>query len=978
MSPGLTSHQQLDAGIAARQQAGRKSLRKSKRPFDTYFRTQFRFSPRVRLPVTQTTGVMSSYDAVKMMTDPKRSWSTPWDRGGSGGGRTRRKRQDVLEPTATAFGDDDVDRLVERLIEIRFSWDREDDVLCTSLVPDTLYRTTAHCRPYMTEVAPSPLTSSTALTSKGISAASDEGVEDGEEVVMIAGAAVRIRRRTPVVRQKSGQPKRPHAHSSLGFSGVDTVPTLVLDVSHGPFVTAPSAPLMTLRWKGEHRSAASAQSSLQLLRRVREVPVVGLAPRTSFLLLKALATVEVEEPALAVSLAIAVGENYNAFTDAECLEALRCLRRLAFVRGLPELATPDINAIAVASMSGAAGGGEGDGSASLPQLYTDATLTSSMLSQYLSDAAPFLIGKVWARLPEQSRHLLQRGFFLDWFDLVRLAIAASGPHGLPERLPNATTEAPYAAKHFFFHHTLGLKADVLAAMVAALRGAAIPAASSPLAPPHTSTCADHHHLHRHTMPDGVAQDGTDDGARKSTSVSVTGAPPHFVDDVKEEVDKPLILWLCASLLVRIVAEALGDVVRHVGDLLHQHAALAAERADAHDADAIHDGGAERSGALSLSPLDVDEIDSKGEATSHEVCRPYPRFSSGAYQQMGCRRPKQVRVRLLPFEAFPRVAQCFSCPYASVTEKVEARERQRRARASAARRKSHGSHRGKERHVEHAISSLSSLATSEGALSTHSPVAEAKAGRRVMQSTFAAVLAESPRMVRQIERTCAALRWSTNVLQSCCALVRDLPASAPPPVSVTPARRSTGGPTAARALRDAASATAATAAAVKRQAREEDDEWARETVAMEVRHALCYRHVRSAVQTHMDALFTFLPWAELEAQWEPMLTTGDEAESEGAETESTAAAAEGGCDDSFSAEALVALLAEDDLGGADKKSEEATAGSAPLSETEQRARAMMEELRECLEEFQVAVADVLEAHERFFGASHADSSSGATR
>jgi hypothetical protein len=924
MSPGLTSHQQLDAGIAARQHAGRKALKKSKRPFDNYFRTQFRFSPRVRLPVTQTSGVISSYDAVKMMTDPKRAWSTPWDRGGNGVG-TRRKRQDVLEPTPTAFGDDSVDRIVQRLIEIRFAWDREDDVLCTSLVPSSLYGTSAHCRPYVSEIASSPLTSSAAHTSGD---AAHGGVEpntadeDGE-VVTIAGVAVRIQRRTPSIRRKSGQPKRPHAHSALGFSGVDTVPSIVLDVSHGPFVTSPNVPLMTLRWKGEHREAASAQSSLQLLRRVRSVPVVGLAPRSSFLLLKALATVEVEEPALAVSLAIAIGENYNSFTDVECLEVLRCLRRLAFVRGLPELDTPDINVFTVSALSSSPSR-DGDAPA-LPRLYTEATLTDLMLSRYLGDAAPFLIGKIWARLPEQSRHLLQRGYFLDWFDLLRLAIAASGPQRLPQHLPNSVTEAPYAAKYLFFHHTLGLNEKTLRAMVAALRGAS--RSTTAVSSPTSEDTVDGNGAHQHTVPDVISR-ATSSGTPSSLDASTS---PLFVDEVREAVDKPLVLWLCASLLVRCVAEALGDVVRYVGDLLYQHAALAAERAAEQDAAQNSNSERNRSSLLDVrGPL----------VPSHELRHPYPRFSNGAYQQIGCRKPRRVRVRLLPFEAFPRVAQCFSCPYASVTEKAEAQERQRRDRT---RQRQQRSARSGSRKGQHDSSAT--------VLSQVSP----QCAKREMQSAFAAVLAESPHLVQHIERACAALRWSTDVLHACSEFVRGLPAVPPPPVSV-----SSGGIAAPR--------VALTSAA---RGLREDDEWARETVAMEVRHALCFRYVRSAVQLHIDSLFVFLPWAEMEAQWEPMLTAGDE-DGPGAE-EATTAGEESGSDGGFTADALGALLADDPVTeGMTRTTSASSGGSVCLSAAEQRARAMMEEMRECLEEFQVAVADVLESHECFFEAPHASS------
>ncbi|CBZ27706.1 conserved hypothetical protein [Leishmania mexicana MHOM/GT/2001/U1103] len=923
MSPGLTSHQQLDAGIAARQHAGRKALKKSKRPFANYFKTEYRLSPLARLPITRTSGVISSFDAVRMMTDPRRSWGTPWDRAGSRV-RTRRKRHDVLEPTPTQFGDDSMDRVVERLLEIRFAWDREDGVFCTSLVPESLFGTTKHCRPYLTEVAPSPLRSSISLSPRESAVGDGRGshscglnssTEDGE-VVMITGTPVCIKRRTPLVRRKSGQPKRPHTRSTLGFSGVDTVPSLVLDVSHGPFLTSPSAPLMTLRWKGEHRDAASAQSALQLLRRARAAPTVGLSPRLALLLLKALATVEVEEPALAVSLAIAMGENYNSYSDTECLELLRCLRRLALVRELPAVAAPDIDTSALSSTSAVAG-------RSPPALYTEAALADALLSHYLDDAAPFLVAKVWSRLPEQSHRLLNRGYFLDWFDLMSLAIAASGPQRLPERLPNAVSEAPYAAKYLFFHYTLGLKEDVLRALVGHLRGFTT-LTDSTLQQTKNSN-ADY----PHTLP-----------TASSTSSSGRAAPLHFVDEVKEEVYKPLLLWLCAALLVRIVAESLGDVVRHVGDSLHQHAALAAEQAEAQRT--------QHEDSLVWEQHRLGDPDSGSDpaSTPQGLHQPYPRFNNGAYQQMGCRRPKRVRVRLLPFEAFPRVSQCFSCPFAAVTEKAEAQEHQRRRRHD----KSQGfstSHKGgaTARGYDTRAVALSNTGDPSSNAGERRPLKE-------VESTFASVLANSPFMAKHIERACAALAWSTMVLRLCHAIVRDLPLVPPPPLTLSLPSDNTDG-AAAASLRGSA-------APLYREGN--GDEWAHESAAMEVRQALCYRFVRSSVQQHIDALFAFIPWAEMESAWEPVLTTGVKATEEILVPDATGAAAADNAV-SLTAAALEAVLMEDGVGPA--QASVSTESAATLSEAEQRARATMEGLRERLEEFQVAVAELLEAHETSF-------------
>ncbi|GET89236.1 hypothetical protein, conserved [Leishmania tarentolae] len=923
MSPGLTSHQQLDAGIAARQHAGRKALKKSKRPFANYFKTEYRLSPLARLPITRPSGVISSFDAVRMMTDPTRSWGTPWDRASSRV-RTRHKRQDVLEPTPTQFGDDSIDRVVERLLEIRFAWDREDGVLCTSLVPESLFSNTKHCRPYRTEVATSPLSSSTSLSLPELAVSSGRGnhscaprisAEDGE-VVMITGTPVRIKRRTPLVRRKSGQPKRPRTRSALGFSGVDTVPSLVLDVSHGPFLTSPSASLMTLRWKGEHRDGASVQSALQLLRRARAALTVGLSPRSSLLLLKALATVEVEEPALAVSLAIAMGENYNGYSDTECLELLRCLRRLALVRELPGVAAPDIDTCSLSSASAAAG-------RSPPKLYTEAALTDTLLFHYLDEAAPFLVAKVWSRLPEQSHRLLNSGYFLDWLDLMSLAIAASGPQHLPERLPNAVSEAPYASKYLFFRYTLGLKEDVLRALVDHLRGlgtsadSILPQARNP------------HAHYPHTLP-----------AVPSTLRNGHAEPLHFVDEVKEEAYKPLLLWLCAALLVRIAAESLGDVVRHVGDSLHQHAALAAEQAEAQH---IQHEDPLVCQQHRLGDRDGDSDPASAPLGLHQ---PYPRFSNGAYQQMGCRRPKRVRVRLLPFEAFPRVSQCFSCPFAAVTEKAEAQECKRRSRQGKPKSflTSHNGGALASGYDTRAVA-LSNMSDASSSSGENMPLKE-------VESTFASVLAHSPLMAKHIERACAALVWSTMVLRSCHALVRDLPLVPPPPLALSMPIDNTDGATAAPP----------SASAALLHGESNADGWAHESVAMGVRQALCYRFVRSSVQKHMDALFAFIPWAEVESAWEPALTTrANAAEDSPVDDVSSAAVADAAA--SLTAAALEAVLMEDDVWRAQASA--SVKSAATLSAAEKTARTTMERLRERLEEFQVAVAELLEAHETSF-------------
>ncbi|KEG05560.1 hypothetical protein DQ04_20501000, partial [Trypanosoma grayi] len=414
LAPALAPHQQLDAGIAARHQADRKSLKKSKQPFANYFRTEYHTSPTYRRSAMRTDGHMSSHDAVKLMTDPRRSWAPFWGRA-TGGVRTHRKRQDVLEPQVPQFGDDSLDRTIERLLEIRFQWDREDDILASSLVPPSLRATTEHCLQFASHT-------SSHLSGKQQNQQVEGGyVEvDGEKIPL---SVFRTRGRRKGTHLRKG---------NLGFSGVDTVPAIVLDATRGPLVSSPTEATLTLRWKATNREATSVSEMLRLQQSVGRVAVMGLPTRSLLLLLKAQATLEVDDPALAVALAIAAAEHYHEYTYTECLELLRCLRRIAHVRGLVRL--PDASNGAVA-------------------LYRDSAWCQSFFTDYIRDAAPFLTDKVWSRLPEHVQRLARRKLFLDLTDLLSLAVELHGGR-LPHNLPNAASSAAYASKYLFLRYTL--------------------------------------------------------------------------------------------------------------------------------------------------------------------------------------------------------------------------------------------------------------------------------------------------------------------------------------------------------------------------------------------------------------------------------------------------------------------------------------------------------------------------------------------
>ncbi|ESS63955.1 hypothetical protein TCDM_08121 [Trypanosoma cruzi Dm28c] len=221
LAPALAPHQQLDAGIAARHQADRKNLKKSKRPFANYFRNEYRSSPSYSPPVTRTDGNISSYNVVRLMTDGRRTWTPFWGRA-TGGVRTRRKRQDVLEPPAPQFGDDDLDRIIERLLEIRFQWDLGDDILASSLVTPSLRAMTEHCLPFapcMGSLLPSQERKQEGLLGC---------VElDGEQIPLY------------VFRGRGRRKGKAVPKVNLGFNGVDTVPSVVLDATRGPLVSSP-------------------------------------------------------------------------------------------------------------------------------------------------------------------------------------------------------------------------------------------------------------------------------------------------------------------------------------------------------------------------------------------------------------------------------------------------------------------------------------------------------------------------------------------------------------------------------------------------------------------------------------------------------------------------------------------------------------------------------------------------------------------
>ncbi|ESS63954.1 hypothetical protein TCDM_08120 [Trypanosoma cruzi Dm28c] len=104
-------------------------------------------------------------------------------------------------------------------------------------------------------------------------------------------------------------------------------------------------------------------------------------------------------------------------------------------------------------------------------------------AEYIGDAAPFLVDKVWSRLPEHVRRLTRRKLFLDLTDFLSLAVELHGWR-IPYNLPNPVSSAMYASKYLFLRYTLMLDEPMLVEYAKCMSGAtgfdALSSSSSPL------------------------------------------------------------------------------------------------------------------------------------------------------------------------------------------------------------------------------------------------------------------------------------------------------------------------------------------------------------------------------------------------------------------------------------------------------------------------------------------------------------------
>lgn len=1027
MTPRLASHQQLDAGIAARRHAGYKALKQARHPFTSYFRDAFPCSPSYSRSIVGKKGVISAYHAVQMMHDPRRHWAAPWQRGSAvGGTRIRGKRQDVLERVEPHFGEDAIDGVIARMLTIAREWDREDDLQTPMLLLSAglSARVTAHSAACAQESPPHTLSSSTRYTvattapSAHVSRCDDTGATHlmppsrhamdacgyrerahahdkdtcaEQDYVMVDGVRVMMRppRRFALSRSHSTSQhcdrivvnhgchtlsRDPAAPPTLPgcTTGVHALPTLVLDALRGPLLSRTQAPVcnrnninnnnnsnasnsenntsplsdprlslpsvaecdevLCLRWKAPYRRSVTVAEMLQLHRHaLHATAALGIPPRSAFLLLRAMAAAEVEQPAMAVALTVAVGEHYYAYSVVQSLELLRCVRRLALVHARPqvsagetspesngETATPGLsNSCAVrtpkaALKSNLVERGRASMMCSTP-LYNDAALTASMLSDFVHDAAPFLVQKVWSRLPESARYLAHHGCLLDWLDGLSLAVEMAGTGAMPSHLPNPSSHAPDAAKYLFLRHVLHMDDS----LVAALRA----------------------QLHR-----------SDEGMSCSEPAAAAAAAARQRDAHAR------VVWLCASLLVRLVAESVGDVLRHASHVLHScvHALMqeaeqrlaemgsdgvsnerrtrarlsrgepaaaethslrqARHMSDAHsrkekEENDKNDRPAESSRACDACAHDGDALATEEEAADMHLCGEseatdiHKRLDAlslspvmhlaGSYQLIGRRRPKRMRVRLVPFEAFPHIARCQPPPFLPITQRVHARRWRERRRAYARQ-------------------------------------------RARLRAPLVALLAESPPRLTQVERVQAALQWGTMVLRHATELVQSL-------------RVSTASHDEGQAKGDCAS--------IHRGARDELSvmmgTWQSEHGAAAA-EALSWRHVCSRVEWNMDAVFRFIVWDDVDEQLQPLLQSAGEAVgacAPGAIRESCGTAETRAMDEQRN---------DDGYGGGDEP--------CAVTEAERRARRCVSQLHDDVLAFEVAVADILDEHELYFSST----------
>ncbi|KAH8605605.1 hypothetical protein ERJ75_001593600 [Trypanosoma vivax] len=257
---------------------------------------------------------------------------------------------------------------------------------------------------------------------------------------------------------------------------------------------------------------------------------------------------------------------------------------------------------------------------------------------------------------------------------------------LPCNLPNAASSAAYASKYLFLRYTLQMDEAFMEQFTSSLTEA---------------ICGKSSHLSfAHLVAQCNAQAG------QQGQLEVEGG---------EMVVQSLVTWLCASFLVRITAEALGDVLRHVEASLKEHMQLAMRCT----------AGA----AQGDSRQEWLKVEKDLQLFLDRIALVRPRHS--VYQCIGRRPPRRLRLRVIPFEAFPEIYRRMRLPF-------EAEAKQADACTAKPRRTS-----------------------------------TARSGR-----SMASVVASSAIAQKHIDRACSALDWASMVLTHCTTFLRHLPVEAP--------------------------------------------------------------------------------------------------------------------------------------------------------------------------------------------------------
>lgn len=499
------------------------------------------------------------------------------------------------------FGDDEHDHRLSRWLDLRFHWNREDGLLGIALLTPMWFPYSVHTRPFrrLTRVFVASLRDGE-LPETGQEAGIPLPLPASKEEVAserLPGRIAQLPGGQPIA-VYSGHPKHSTPKTVYDYHGVEACPSLVLDCTLGPLLTSSVCPELSWRWSARYRQASEAAEVVRLHQELSAQAALPLAfsPRTLSLLLKAVASSECEHPSVSVGLGIAIGEHFRAYNAVERLEVLRGLRRVAMVRassGQQQLTE---------------------------QLYLNTfseawSASRECLAAYVNDVCLTMRDRVWATIEEDAAWFLTRGLYLDWLDRLSLSMQVLVPsqRGALENavrtLEMSSSSSPSTPLLSQLWPTLSTSLPVIPEGREGLKGYA---------------------LLRYNLQ-----------MSESTIRLMLG----WLSASSQAEPAPLLLWRCVSLIVMLVAEAVGGVLRHTSQLLERMVQLAVELEDL-------------PGSYRYAP----SYPHLKEAAMHAMGS---RSSSDSYYQLqGSQQSRRVRQRLLPFKAFERIYQCFHTPFFS--------------------------------------------------------------------------------------------------------------------------------------------------------------------------------------------------------------------------------------------------------------------------------------------------------------------------